>query len=736
MRLRTLAVLLLLFGSDLLLSASLGADQPPSSKMEKALARLADLDAAESAVWAEEHEIRYDVQIHAVQAIVELRSGASPASVTSQLEQHHVRVEAQNSQLLRVSIPTQHLEEIASLEDVSFIRRPYTFRELDLAENRGVLKTGAQLLHSYGFQGQQVKIAVIDGGFQGLAKAMKTGDLPSSSISDMIDYTGEGLEEETEHGLQVAEIANEMAPGASLILMRVGDEVDLGNAVDDAIRLGARIISHSLGWFDSNFGDGKGLVDEIAKRALNAGVLWVNAAGNQATNHWMGLARVNNNNEWIEFAPGVNDLEIYATFPGEIDLVLVWDEWPITYQDFDLYLTDWKDNVIASSEEDQMGLAPPREMIQHFVAQPGLYKVKVKARRVSKPVRLKVWSLNSEHSLSPAVAAGSVVAPADCTCTLAVGAINVFQWEKGWAEFYSAQGPTSDGRIKPDLLAPDNIRGFSGTSAAAPGVAGAAATLLSEHPEWDVNELEAALEAQTVDLYEPGKDNFSGYGRMQLSLASPQASRALSTTQVHPGEDVVVTLTAQMPASHFGTFEWVESVPRQLVVAGIEADGAQVSFQKDSDPMQIRWLWSAVGPGERRRATYHIHVPNEASPAQYELSGSLNGLTVTGDTTLAVHYEARSAQITNRPVITTQITKRAIEFHFNRLIQTGIERLDVQIFNLDGHAQSSSQLSPGQHMAIPLGRHWANGIYLYRVIYRDIAGKMLGQEIKKLILLR
>lgn len=697
---------------------------------------LADLDGASRIVWAQEHEIRYDEQKRDIQAIIELRDGASQARVTLQLEIHHARVEAQSLHLLRVRIPTQNLQEIARLEDVSFIRRPYTFRELDLAENRGVLKTGAQLLHSYGFQGQQVMIAVIDGGFQGLAKAMKTGDLPRGSIIDTIDYTGEGLEEETEHGLQVAEIANEMAPGALLILMRVGDEVDLGNAVDDAIRLGAKIISHSLGWFDSNFGDGKGLVDEIAQRALNAGVLWVNAAGNQATSHWMGVAQDTDGDGWVDFGPGMNDLEIYSTFPGEIDLVLVWDDWPISYQDFDLYLTDWKDDVIASSEEVQIGLAPPREMIQHFVEQPGTYKIKVKARRVSKPLRIKIFSLNSEDELSPTVAAGSVVAPADCTCTLAVGAINVFQWEKGLTEFYSAQGPTSDGRIKPDLLAPDNIRGFAGTSAAAPGVAGAAATLLSQHPEWDVNELKAALEAQTVDLYGPGKDNFSGFGRMQLSLASPQASRALSATQVKPGEEVTVKLSAQMPASHFGTLEWVESVPRQLIVSNIDASGGQVSFQKDSDPMQIRWRWSAVGPGERRQATYHILVPTGVSPAKYTLKGSLNSQSVDGDRTLEVLYVARSSQLTKRPLIMTQITSRAIEFRFNRLIQTGIETIEVQIFNLDGHVQASSRFTTWQRMAIPLDRQWANGIYLYHVIFRDISGMMLGQELKRLILLR
>ncbi|MFQ5878641.1 MAG: S8 family serine peptidase [Dehalococcoidia bacterium] len=79
--------------------------------------------------------------------------------------------------------------------------------------------------------------------------------------------------------------------------------------------------------------------------------------------------------------------------------------------------------------------------------------------------------------------AGSLRQPADNPNVLAVGAVN--HALPNLVEPFSSQGPTDDGRKKPDLVAADGVStntsgsaplfGFFGTFASAPHVAGAAA---------------------------------------------------------------------------------------------------------------------------------------------------------------------------------------------------------------------------------------------------------------------
>ena len=103
---------------------------------------------------------------------------------------------------------------------------------------------------------------------------------------------------------------------------------------------------------------------------------------------------------------------------------------------------------------------------------------------------------------------------------LAVGAINYADWAIGPQESFSSQCPTnawagSSARTGPDGVstytygdAPDD--GFYRASAATPHVAGLTALILSKYPGMTPDELQEAIESNSIDMGSSGKDNIYG----------------------------------------------------------------------------------------------------------------------------------------------------------------------------------------------------------------------------------
>jgi hypothetical protein len=92
---------------------------------------------------------------------------------------------------------------------------------------------------------------------------------------------------------------------------------------------------------------------------------------------------------------------------------------------------------------------------------------------------------------------------------------------------YSAEGPTNDGRVKPDLSAAACVKSlsyapncFNGTSSSTPVTAGAAALALSAGAANSPQSLKTFLLDSTVDRGAAGTDNV--YGRGELRLPNPQ----------------------------------------------------------------------------------------------------------------------------------------------------------------------------------------------------------------------
>ncbi|MCX8102982.1 MAG: S8 family serine peptidase [Candidatus Bipolaricaulota bacterium] len=651
----------------------------------------------------------------------------------SLLARFGARIEARAGNLSRVRVPAENLRALAeSVPEISFIRRPRSLVALGTRASEGVVPTGALLLQGAGWRGQDIKIAVIDLGFAQLSRAKKSKIIHPNVIVDEHDYTDTGLETGTAHGTGVAEIIHAMAPQAWLYLKKVADEIDLAKAVNDAIAQGVQIINYSVGVANANFGDGTGIVAELADRARAHGILWVNAAGNHAQSHWMGTFSDRDYNGWLEFAPGREELLIKADFPGSIELYLTWDDWPRTAQDFDLFLYDAQGRLVTSSQNYQTGSEEPTEQIEYVAWAPGTYRARVLARRVSKTnIRLKIFNL-SQQALDPNVPAGSILTPADARGALAVGAISVRNWKTGPQEPFSSQGPTSDGRIKPDIAGPDGVSSFAltyfpGTSASAPHVAGAAALLLSQHPNWTADQLQSALEAQAIDMGVPGKDNIYGAGRLDLSLGTIQARRTISPKQAKPGDLITVTIAATMPMGLFGGLELREAFPSPLLPSpsqgrGAGGEGAEIcQLQNENDYLCI---WPVVHPGETKAFIYELRVPETAHSGVYRWSGTVNTIAIAGDNAITIESPKEMVTVTlayQRDMVRVQLS-------------APVEMARLRIYDLKGAVLLEAVTQNSALLAWRPQRR-ANGVYLYVLeIVQD--GRITQRKLGKFVVLK
>ncbi|MCL6666900.1 S8 family peptidase [Streptomyces panaciradicis] len=160
------------------------------------------------------------------------------------------------------------------------------------------------------------------------------------------------------------------------------------------------------------------------------------------------------------------------------------------------------------------------------------------------PLEAEVNKLSEEKGILFAIAAGnsgpeSVGSPGSAEDALTVGAVD----GKDKLADFSSTGPTVDGALKPDVTAPgvditaaaakgsvidqevgENPPGYltiSGTSMATPHVAGAAAILKQEHPDWRFSELKGALTGSAKGgKYTPFQQ---GSGRIAVDRAITQS---------------------------------------------------------------------------------------------------------------------------------------------------------------------------------------------------------------------
>ena len=215
---------------------------------------------------------------------------------------------------------------------------------------------------------------------------------------------------------------------------------------------------------------------------------------------------------------------------------------------------------------------------------------------------------------------------------MSVGAIYHADYDLGIIADYSSRGPTLDGRIKPELVAPTGVSTVSyapdpyhGTSAAAPHVAGAAALIKSANPSYSRTQLWNALVEATVDIGDRGRDNDSGYGKLVLPVMRVSASPSPQITSISPSRaryNQVITIRGTAFGANRGTsrvifqggkepsssqyVSWSDTRIQVRVPAGARTGNVQVITANGSDTARLTitspWI-SSISPQTGRTNT-------------------------------------------------------------------------------------------------------------------------------------
>ena len=319
---------------------------------------------------------------------------------------------------------------------------------------------------------------------------------------------------------------------------------DLKAATDWMVSQEVDVIVTSIVWTWDGPGDGTSPYTNSPLKSVDAavdgGVIWVNAAGSDASRTWAGSFDNPNNNIWHNFSDNDECNTIELGKGDEIRVQLRWgDTWYGATRDLDLYLMQPTENyfnldhVVASSETSQDGESDdePFEYLTYTAESSGDYCLAVRHFGGSEPSWFQLQSWGS-HELEFITGGGSISNPAESANTgmLAVGA--AYWADTNTIAHYSARGPAPDRRIKPDIVGASHVTSaayndsFGGTSAAAPHIAGLAALVIQHYPEYAPVQVANHLKVNALRRHINLPSNVWGYGFAYLPAPQTPATPA------------------------------------------------------------------------------------------------------------------------------------------------------------------------------------------------------------------
>jgi subtilisin family serine protease len=324
------------------------------------------------------------------------------------------------------------------------------------------------------------------------------------------------------------------------------------------------------------------------------------------------------------------------------------------------------------------------------------------------PMSLAVNELTQQFGTLFVVAAGNdggdgtVSAPASADDALAVGSVS----KTDVLSPFSSRGPRlGDGAVKPDVAAPgediaaaqasgapplgepvgDSYQRLSGTSMASPHVAGSAALLAQQHPDWRAAELKAALTSTATAI--DGAGPFAvGSGRVDVARAVTQPVTATGSASMFlPWPNRGGTRQQTVTWRNTGKTAVTLSLAASLDNAGAPAPTGLLTLSAST---------VTVPAGDTAAATLTA-AAQDGKPGRYTgvlIGHSADGSMVTR-TALSVYQEEEKFALSVTTIDRNGAVGGCPEF-FNCVSVYDLDHIDRQYFP-----------EPGQPLRLPRGRY-------------------------------
>jgi len=458
---------------------------------------------------------------------------------------------------------------------------------------------GTSISYQSGYDGSGIVVSIIDTGID-----LNHPDLEGQIIGGYDFVDNDEIPEDTNgHGTQVAGIIASngnlkgIAPNSKILMYKVSEDGEsvpshlIIKAIEKSIEDNADIINISLGINQTNT-----KIDQMVNKAVKNNIFVVTAAGNFGPElSTIGSPGINPNAITVGATFNNVTSSLVSTFEIEDKSFNVFPmvgtqalTEPITsqiifgkygrandllennFQDSIMLIergSDIENEIVYFSDKEKNAANVGAKAIIVYNNEPGIFFGELIHEYVDEGYEPTIPALSVSRD------DGLIIKEILQSGTK--GTLDVF-YHPDFVAYFSSRGPVSPFYIKPDLVAPGafinttDINGeykiSSGTSFAAPHVAGTAALILQKNPELTPQELKSILMTTSEIVYDQFDDRFpievSGNGRID-------ASKAINAELIIMPPNLIFDLS---PANQIQT--------KHLKINGIDVESMSIRFEE------------------------------------------------------------------------------------------------------------------------------------------------------------